>query len=154
MTVATYERVLKELCDGLGQSSSASTLIERGELIVDGVTFVLAHVEDEQEGMIALYCDFGPPPPENEGLAYREMLETNAYLFHGANSPCFAIMPESGRITFMTRLGLEMLDGILLRECLYYFAGEIQDWQARDWSKEAASDTQRRDKLTRMSRGI
>jgi len=149
-----YVSVIEAFCECIEKPDEAKTLLEMEQVVVDDVVFSLSVVGAEPTETLILYCDFGEIPEDAATNVYENMLEMNAYLFHGPNSPCLALSPETGRAMFMANLSLNELTGESLRDCLFYFASVAQDWRARDWHAEAAARTQMRLLAGEMGRNV
>ena len=154
MSTSHYTRVVEAFCTCIGRSESFPTLLKSGEIVVDGVAFSISKATVGETESAVIICDFGDIPDHTQSIVQREMLESNAYLFHGPGAPCFAMSPETGRAIFMLHMVLEEATGESLRDCLSYFAAVAREWQSRDWQTEAADRLRMRVMLNEMVRGV
>lgn len=154
MTSSHYARVINALCECVGNPGAAGTLLASGQIVVDDVAFALSPGGDPPLETLVIYCDFGEIDEDVRSIVQQNMLESNAYLFQGANSPCLAISPETGRALFMSHMTLSVATGESVRDCLYYFASVALDWRTRNWHLEATEKTRMRTLLSEMGRGL
>lgn len=150
MATEQYKILIDELCALTGLSLRPS-LYERADLEVDKVFFSLAEVKAVKasragsdvksgkpqvniadhaaaQGIIAVFCDFGPSPRSNREMVLQRLLELNLSL-QGDDLPVMSMNHENGHVVLCRRLPLIGLNALDLLNKMKDHAGQAKEWR-------------------------
>lgn len=110
---------------------SAGEPLSLAHLTVAPAVFTLMYAPLVAQDRIMVLGDFGQVPEHAAATIYRQLMETNFYMFNG-RSPCFCISPETGHVLFSQALGISGLSPELLCANLREVATQAAEWR-RKW---------------------
>ncbi len=93
---------------------------------VDGVPVILRHVEEF--GVVLMDADLGAPPPQNEALLYKALLESN-HAFRSTAGATFSLNPSDGHVFLEYYVALELLDDEFAVKRFATFADTVVMWR-------------------------
>ncbi len=147
MASEQYKKLVDDLCKLVNMPVQPS-LYQRVDLEIDKVFFSLVEAKaatskksatapaaapkadsgTSQDGMVAVFCDFGPLPRHQRQAAMQRLLELNLSL-QGEELPVMSMNHENGHVLLSRRLPLAGMAALDLLNKMKDHAGQAKEWR-------------------------
>ncbi|MES2739501.1 MAG: CesT family type III secretion system chaperone [Pseudomonadota bacterium] len=124
-----YLRLLSQFCV-MAQLPFPEAALDGDEFAIDGIDFRFRVDGKRAPGMLNVWCDVGPVPPNGEQSCYRLLLESDLY-YQGRFSATMALCPETGWVVNCARAPIDGLTATELYRFVKQLAAHALAWQRR-----------------------